>query len=112
MSDMTIALRNVRLAQSGHRLMHCTCPLLTQSGFDHPKRQGNQLMPYRIRVTPKAGGDRQHVCGLRNGPTPKIGVELDVILGDRRICARVTDINLPVSKMGGAPVDEVYASEI
>ena len=63
-------------------------------------------MPYRIRVTPKAGGDRQHVCGLRNGPTPKIGVELDVILGDRRICARVTDINLPVSKMGGAPVDD------
>lgn len=69
-------------------------------------------MPYRIRVMPKAGGDRQHVFGLRNGPTPKIGVELDVILGDRRMRARVTDINLPGSKMGGASVDEVYASEI
>ena len=55
-------------------------------------------MPYRIRVTPKTGGDRLHVFGLRNGPTPKIGVELDVILGDRRIRARVTNIDLPISK--------------
>ena len=69
-------------------------------------------MPYRIRVTPKAGGDRQHVFGLRNGPTPKIGAELDVILSGRWIRARVTDINLLVSKMGGASVDEVYAGEI
>jgi hypothetical protein len=69
-------------------------------------------MPYRIRVTPKTGGDRLHVFGLRNGPTPKIGVELDVILGDRRIRARVTNIHLPVSKMDGASVDEVYANEI
>ena len=79
---------------------------------NYGRSKGINLMPYRIRVTPKAGGDRQHVFGLRNGPTPKIGVELDVILGDRRILARVTDINLPVSKMGGASVDEVYASEI
>ena len=69
-------------------------------------------MPYRIRVTPKTGGDRLHVFGLRNGPTPKIGVELDVILGDRRIRARVTNVHLPVSKMDGASVDEVYANEI
>jgi hypothetical protein len=69
-------------------------------------------MPYRIRVTPKTGGDRLHVFGLRNGPTPKIGVELDVILEDRRIRARVTNVHLPVSKMDGASVDEVYANEI
>jgi hypothetical protein len=69
-------------------------------------------MPYRIYVTPKTGGDKQHVFGLRNGPTPTIGVELEVILGDRRVRARVTNIHSPVSKMGGAPVDEVDASEI
>ena len=69
-------------------------------------------MPYRICVTPKTGGDRLHVFGLRKGPTPKNGVELDVILGDRRIRARVTNIDLPISKMGGASVDEVYANEI
>ena len=79
--------------------------------FNYGRDREINLMPYRIRVTPKAGGDRQHVFGLRNGPTPKIGVELDVILGDRRIRARVTDINLPGSK-GGPSVDEVYASEI
>ena len=66
-------------------------------------------MPYRIYVMPKTGGAK---FGLRNGPTPTIGVELEVILGDRRVRARVTNIHSPVSKMGGAPVDEVDASEI
>ena len=69
-------------------------------------------MPYRISVTPKAGGDKQHVFGLRNGPTPTIGVELEVILGERRIRARVTNIRSSVSKTGGAPADEVDASEV
>ena len=96
----------------GHDDCAAKCPLGTKRtspnalhmpAFD-PKADGSpeetrkSIDAVRIRVTPKAGGDRQHVFGLRNGPTPKIGVELDVILGDRRICARVTDINLPVSK--------------
>jgi hypothetical protein len=69
-------------------------------------------MAYRIFVTPKTGGDKQHVFGLRNGPTPTIGVELEVILGERRIRARVTNIHSSGSKMGGTPVDAVDASEV
>jgi hypothetical protein len=74
--------------------------------------QGNQQCRTESASRLRPAWDGLHVFGLRNGPTPNIGVELDVILGDRRIRARVTNIDLPVSKMGGTSVDEVYANEI
>ena len=68
-------------------------------------------MPYRVCVTRKSGL-RETELEIHHGPHPEAGAEIEVLLSNGRVRARVGSPHTDPSKEGGRVVIEVHANEM